>query len=184
MSLTKIQKEEIDTFISSKIEDKLKNYGRETRYTLFLARIIQDNEKIAACSFMHSISTSLGGFYEDISVIIAKPHCDRYSKKYKLEGFISPAQKEVIGTIITNLKRKSRETNIEKEIQDVLKANRDGANSKSVSIADFYMQKKDKEFYFEIKTPKPNIDVFKESKNKLLEWVAIRRKRIYPYLVV
>ncbi len=69
MPLTKFQKKEIDTFISSKIEDKLRSYGRETRSMPFLARIIQDNEKIAACSFMHSISTSLVVFMK-ISLLL------------------------------------------------------------------------------------------------------------------
>ena len=184
MPLTKHQKEEIDTLISSKIECKLKKYGRETYSMPFLARIIQDIEKIAAYSFIHSISTSLGmSIYEDVSVIIAKPHCDESFRNYGVGGVISQDQKRVIGTIIRELRNKKREPNIKKEIQAVLKADRKNASSqKSGDIADFYMKRKGKEFYFEIKTVKPNIDVFKESKNKLLEWVARRRKEIYPYL--
>ena len=184
MPLTKQQREEIDTLISSKIEDKLKNYGRETYSMPFLARIIQDNEKIAAYSFIHSISTSLGmSIYEDVSVMIAKPHCDECFRNYDVGSVISPDQKKVIGIIIRELRNKNREPDIKKEIQVVLKADRKNANSqKSGNIADFYMKRKDKEFYFEIKTVKPNIDVFKESKIKLLEWVARKRKKIYPYL--
>ena len=90
---------------------------------------------------------------------------------------------KVIGTIIRELRNQNREPNIKKEIQAVLKADRKSANSqKSGNIADFYMKRKGKEFYFEIKTVKPNIDVFKESKSKLLEWVARKRKKIYPFL--
>ena len=184
MSLTKQQKQEIDTLISSKIDIKLKTYGRETSSMPFLSRIIQDNEKIAASSFMHSISTSLGmSIYEDVSVIIAKPHCDECFRNYGVGGVISQDQKKVIGTIIRELRNKKRKPNIQKEIQTVLKADRGDANSqKSGDIADFYMKKKDKEFYFEIKTTKPNIDVFEKSKIKLLEWAARRRKKIYSYL--
>lgn len=104
MPLTKIQKEEVDNLISSKINKKLKTYGRETSSMPFLARIIQDNEKIAAYSFIHSISTSLGmSIYEDVSVIIAKPHCDECFKKYGVGGVISKGQEKVIGTIIKEL---------------------------------------------------------------------------------
>jgi hypothetical protein len=40
------------------------------------------------------------------------------------------------------------------------------------------MKKDGIEHYFEIKTVKPNIDVFEKSKTKLLEWVARRRKAV------
>ena len=121
--------------------------------------------------------------YEDVSVIIAKPHCDECFRNYGVGGVISKEQEAVIKMIIRELGNKKRTPNIQKEIQAVLKADRKNANSqKSGEIADFYMKKKDEEFYFEIKTVKPNIDVFKESKTKLLEWAARRRKKIYPYL--
>lgn len=184
MPLTKFQKKEIDTLISSKIDSKLKTYGRETSSMPFLARIIQDNEKIAAYSFIHSISTSLGmSIYEDVSIIIANPHCDECFKKYSVGGVISQDQKTVIGAIVRELRNKKRKPNIKKEIQAILKADRTSTNpQKSGDIADFYMKRKGKEFYFEIKTTKPNIDVFEKSKTKLLEWTARKRKKIYPYL--
>ncbi len=51
MSLTKDQQEKIKSLLIKKIEYKLKKYGRETSAMPFLARLIQDNEKIAAYSF-------------------------------------------------------------------------------------------------------------------------------------
>ena len=54
MALTNNQKQKIRNLLSKKIENKLKSYGRETTSMLFLARLIQDNEKIAAYSFIHS----------------------------------------------------------------------------------------------------------------------------------
>ncbi len=58
----------------------------------------------------------------------------------------------------------------------------DGVFVKSGNIADFYMRRKEAEFYFEIKTVKPNIDVFETSKTKLLQWVARVRKPVHVYL--
>ena len=184
MSLTNQQKKEIDQLISSTIEDKLRKYGRETFSMPFLARMIQDSEKIAAYSFIHSISTSLGiSIYENVSKIIATPHCEECDRNYSIEGSISSDQKRVIGKILRELRNKDRKPNIKNEIKTVLKASwKDAKPQKSGNIADFYMKKDGKEFYFEIKTVKPNIDVFKESKIKLLEWVARKRKKIYPYL--
>ena len=44
------------------------------------------------------------------------------------------------------------------------------------------MKRDNEEYYFEIKTVKPNIDVFEKSKTKLLEWIARRRKKINVFL--
>ena len=109
MSLSKNQTKKIKELLSNKIEKKLKSYGRETTSMHFLARLIQDNEKIAAYS--------LNGEYQ-----------------------------------------------------------------KSGNIADFYMKRNGQEYYFEIKTVKPNIDVFEKSKTKLLEWIAIKRIPINVFL--
>lgn len=48
MGLSNNQKDKIKNLLSQKIENKLKKYGRETISMPFLARIIQDNEKIAS----------------------------------------------------------------------------------------------------------------------------------------
>jgi len=57
-----------------------------------------------------------------------------------------------------------------------------GKAQKQGRIADFYMLRNGIEHYFEIKTVKPNIDVFTKSKVKLLEWVARRRKPVKVFL--
>ena len=44
------------------------------------------------------------------------------------------------------------------------------------------MKRNGQECYFEIKTVKPNIDVFEKSKTKLLEWVARKRLPINVFL--
>jgi hypothetical protein len=44
------------------------------------------------------------------------------------------------------------------------------------------MKRNGKEYFFEIKTVKPNIDVFEKSKTKLLEWIARRRTDINVFL--
>jgi len=54
MALSENQKNRIKSLLSEKIERKLKFYGRESTSMPFLARLIQDNEKIAAYSFIHS----------------------------------------------------------------------------------------------------------------------------------
>ena len=184
MALSINQKRAIKELLSQKIENKLKTYHRETTSMPFLARLIQDNEKIAAYSFIHSMATTLGmSMYEDISVIIAAETSEESFRNYGVGGVISRHQKTVIADIVLKLRNKSRQANITKEITEVLKAStKDGEFQKSGNIADFYMKRNNQEYYFEIKTVKPNIDIFEKSKTKLLEWVARRRKRIKVFL--
>ncbi len=184
MALSNNQKHKIKELLAKKIENKLKSYGRETTSMPFLARLIQDNEKIAAYSFIHSMATTLGmSIYEDVSVIIASEIADETFRNYGVGGAISKGQKTVISNIVAELRNGNRIAEIDKEVKEVLEAPiENGEFQKSGNIADFYMKKDGTEYYFEIKTVKPNIDVFEKSKTKLLEWIARRRKHIKVYL--
>lgn len=150
----------------------------------FLARLIQDNEKIAAYSFIHSMATTLGmSIYEDVSVIIASETAEEAFRNYGVGGAISKEQKTVISNIVSKLRNGDRVAKINEEIKEVLDASAEnGEFQKSANIADFYMKRDGQEYYFEIKTVKPNIDVFEKSKTKLLEWVARRRMPVNVYL--
>lgn len=184
MALSDDQEQKITTLLTRKIEDKLEKYGRETTSMPFLARLIQDSEKIAAYSFIHSMATTLGmSIYEDVSVIVASENSVECFRNYGVGGVISENQKSVIGDIIAKLRNKERVANIREEMAEVLLASSsDGEYQKSGNIADFYMKRDNEEFYFEIKTVKPNIDVFEKSKTKLLEWIARKRKPINVFL--
>lgn len=185
MSLSLNQRQKIKNLLNEKITKKLEKYGRETISMPFLARLIQDNEKIAAYSFIHSIATTLGmSIYEDVSVIIAEEHADEAFRNYGVGGILSEAQKTTINNIVTKLRNGERDADINQEKKEVLAASRHkGLSQKSGEIADFYMRKSSDEYYFEIKTAKPNIDVFEKSKTKLLEWVARRRNPVNVFLV-
>jgi hypothetical protein len=184
MSLSENQKQEIVALLSDKLDQKLKRYTRESTSMPFLVRLLQDREKIAAYSFIHSLATTLGmSVYEDVSRIIAEERSEECFTRYDLGGVISRDQKSVIDGILRQLRNSERECNIEQEIEEVLSANpRDGKVQKEGRIADFYMLRSGIEQYFEIKTAKPNIDIFAKSKSKLLEWVARKRKKIKVFL--
>lgn len=188
MGLTIKQKGEIRSLLIQKITNKLNRYARETASMPFLTRLIQDKEKVASYSFIHSIATTLGmSIYEDVSKIIAKEHSQEVFTKMDLGGVLSKSQKSPIGNIVRELRNGVRIVNKEKEAKEVLKASPEGGKpQKEGKIADFYMKRNNIEYYFEIKTVKPNIDVFTASKTKLLEWVARKRKPVetilaFPY---
>jgi len=184
MSLSETQKRKITALLSEKIESKLRRYARESRSMPFLVKLMQDKEKVAAYSFIHSLATTLGmSIYEDVSKIISEDHSKECFTKYDIGGVISKNQKSVIDNILRELRNSERECNIEREIEEVLQASpENGRVQKEGRIADFYMIRDGIEQYFEIKTVKPNIDVFAKSKSKLLEWVARRRKKIKVFL--
>ncbi len=184
MSLSENQKNKIKILLRKKIESKLKKYGRETTSMPFLARLVQDNEKIAAYSFIHSLATTLGmSIYEEVSVIIASEHSQECFRNYGVGGVISTDQKSTIANIVAGLRNGDKKSNIINETEEVLKASSEnGVFQKSGNIADFYMKRNNIENYFEIKTVKPNIDVFEKSKTKLLEWIARRRMPIKVFL--
>ncbi|MFQ6606932.1 MAG: TdeIII family type II restriction endonuclease [Fidelibacterota bacterium] len=184
MSLTNGQKQLITDLLSSKLDAKLQRYARESTSMPFLVKLMQDKEKVAAYSFIHSLATTLGmSIYEDVSKIITNESTEECFTKYDIGGVISRNQKSVIDNIIRELRNGDRESNIEKETQEVLNADpSNGKVQKEGRIADFYMKRNGIEQYFEIKTVKPNIDVFTKSKAKLLEWIARRRKYVKVFL--
>lgn len=184
MALSNLQREKILTLLEKKIEDKLRRYSRETYSMPFLTRLIQDSEKVAAYSFIHSVATTLGmSIYEDVSKIIAEESADECFTKYDIGGIISREQKSIIDEIVRKLRNGEKNVDNMQEIKLVLDASpKDGKAQKEGRIADFYMRRDGHEYYFEIKTVKPNIDVFTKSKTKLLEWVARRRCPVKVFL--
>jgi Type II restriction endonuclease, TdeIII len=184
MGLNSQQTEQIKTLLRKKIENKLRRYGRETSSMPFLARLIQDNEKIAAYSFIHSVATTLGmSIYEDVSVIIGKSNSTECFRNYGVGGVISKQQNLTIKKIITELRNEERKANIKNEISEILNVSSTGGRfQKAGNIADFYLKRDGVEHFFEIKTVKPNIDIFEKSKTKLLEWVARKRSVVKVFL--
>lgn len=87
MALSEQQAQAIRALLTKKMESKLKAYGRETTAMPFLARLIQDSEKISAYSFIHSIATSLGmSIYEQVSVLIAAGRGYECARNYGVGG--------------------------------------------------------------------------------------------------
>ena len=71
MTLNENQIKEIKDLLRSKLNDKLSKYVRETTSMPFLVKLMQDSEKVASYSFIHSLATTLGmSVYEKISEIV------------------------------------------------------------------------------------------------------------------
>ena len=184
MTLKEKQVQDIKELLSYKISEKLTNYARETTSMPFLAKLMQDSEKVASYSFIHSLATILGqSVYEKVAQIIAEPHFDLAETGYDVIGEITNEENSAISKILQEIKSRTRKADKEKEINEILKSNSSGGRRIKIR-ADLFLRKGDKEYYIEIKTAKPNIDVFAKSKQKLLEWVAIRKKKVNTILAI
>ena len=184
MSLSRAQHQNIGVLLGTKIEEKLARYSRESTSMPFLAALMQNKEQVAAYSFIHSLATTLGmSIYEELSKIVAGDSADHCSTKFNVGGKISRDQKSVIDNILRRLRNGELTSDIDAETREVLSAsNAGGMEQKEGRIADFFMVRQGIEHYFEIKTVKPNIDVFAASKSKLLEWVARKGNPIKVYV--
>ena len=184
MVLNKEQIEKIKELLRSKLNNKLSKYARETTAMPFLAKLMQDSEKVAAYSFIHSLATTLGmSIYEQVSKIIAEPYFDEVKTGYDVNGEVSNEENSVISKILQEIKNRTRIANKEQEIKEILNCNSNSGRKIKIR-ADLFLKKGDEEFYIEIKTAKPNIDVFVKSKQKLLEWVALRKKKVNTILAI
>ncbi len=184
MVLNKNQIQDIKDLLSYKISEKLTNYARETTSMPFLAKLMQDSEKVASYSFIHSLATILGqSVYEKVAQIIAKPNYDFAETGYDVTGEITNEENSAISKILQEIKSRTRKADKDKEINEILKANSNGGRRIKIR-ADLFLKKGDKEYYIEIKTAKPNMDVFVKSKQKLLEWIALRKKKVNTILAI
>jgi len=184
MVLNQEQVEKIKELLRLKLDTKLSKYARETTSMPFLVKLVQDSEKVAAYSFIHSLSTTLGmSIYEKISEIIASTQYDEVKTGYDVQGKITNEENSVISQILQEIKNGSRQANKDNEIKEILECNSNGGRNFKIR-ADLFLRKGGDEFYVEIKTAKPNIDVFAKSKQKLLEWVALRKKKVTTILAI
>lgn len=186
MAVSNVQEKEIKDLLRKKLSEKLSKYSRESSSMPFLSKIVQDNKKVAAYSFLQSVATMLGmSIYEQVSVILAASNSEESKRGLDMDGGISPGQKETIEKIVNDLRSGTREANKDIELKEVLNSPKNNKKKqKEGKVADFYMKRGGIEYYFEIKTAKPNIDVFTTSKKKLLEWIARKDKEIETILAI
>jgi len=166
--------------LKEKLEAKLENYQSETHYMPFLTLLVQDPRLVVSMSFMISLATTLGAsVYEEMSAIAASESSDVVETKVDVGGTLNGAQIRKIADIVNQLRNGQRTASRKREIEEVLSVPANGGTfQKKNNVADFYMKRGSSEFFVEIKTVKPNIDVFTATKEKLLEWVARKQKPI------
>jgi len=175
MSISNSQREEIAGLLEEKIRNKLEGYSPETQSMPFHFRLL-GKDRMALYSFIHSVNTMLGqSIFEKVAEFIAIQSFDKAKSQYNFEGYLSKNAILEIDKIMFNLKSANlpaNELNENEKIRSV--ATKGLIGKKRKARIDVFAQKNDTEYYFEIKTVKPNIDVFARTKEKLLQWKAMR----------
>lgn len=177
MPLSKKQTEEISELLTKQIRRKLSAYNPEPSVMPFHTRLL-GKDRMALFSFVQSINTTLGAsVFEDTAVIIACPHFKRAISQYKeFNDTVSEESQKLIQSLMNDLTTARIKPNKPSETKQILAIAQSG---KMVKIKrpriDFFVESNDGvEYYFDLKTAKPNLGEFKDFKRMLLEWVAIR----------
>lgn len=177
MSLTTKQHNEIKTYLLGKIRDKLANYNPETESMPFHYKLL-GKDRMALFSFIHSVNTTLGqSIFEHVGEIIAKPRAKKAISQYnEFEGYVSSEAVLRIDKIMRELRSASRKPNKETETREVLAVAQKGTLGKKLKkrVDLFVETDKNIEYYFELKSAKPNINEFTGVKKQLLDWIAMR----------
>lgn len=175
----------IYTLLTDEIENKLSDYKPETTSMPFHTRLL-GHRRIAEFSFVHSVNTSLGRWFERIAETVAQrnPRFSTVIPQYSgLGSSISTVAQNAIQAIIDDLggKRvKSSATTVlsnkDAETAMILAvAQKGGMVPITCPLVDLFLESQDgSEYCFAMTTAKPNTGECKNHKRNLLEWIAIR----------
>jgi hypothetical protein len=177
MPLSCQQKDEISELLKDKIRNKLQSYNPETNNMPFHTRLL-GRDRMALFSFIHSINTTLGtSVFEQVAKIIADPHFRKAIHQYKdFNNTISRTAQQVIQEIMDELVAARSTPDKAEETNKILSVSQKGdiVKIRRPRIDLFLKSFENIEYYFDLKTAKPNMGEFKGHKRTLLEWVAIR----------
>ncbi len=177
MVLSVLQHAQISSLLQEQIRRKLSDYKPESKNMPFHVRLL-GQDRMALFSFIQSVNTTLGtSVFEQIAVIIANPNFKRAISQYKgLNNVISEKAQITIQHILDDLRTARAEPNKSKEITQILEVANAGTRIRiKRPRVDLFLEGHDgTEYYFDLKTAKPNLEGIISYKRKLLEWVAIR----------
>jgi hypothetical protein len=177
VGLSKQQRTEIEDLLKQQIRRKLTDYSPETKHMPFHTRLL-GKDRMALFSFIQSINTTLGtSVFEQVAAKIARPYFKRAIGQYKdFNNTISPVAQTTIQQIVDDLRASRKKPEKPTETSVILSVAQTG-NIKKVKRPriDLFLESNDGiEYYFDLKTAKPNMDEIIGFKRKMLEWVAIR----------
>ena len=185
MAITADVKKEIREYLIGVLDKKIEKYKPETDYAPFINSLIRDKLKLNSYSIIHSIQTSLGmSMHEQVSKIIALTKFDEAHTQWPSDIMVAKKRVTKIEEILTQVTNGTRKPNRLTEQDEILSIKNDGlVKKKAESIVDVYLRRGNDEFYFDIKTVKPNKTGFNSHKKRILTWIARANKPITSAIV-
>jgi len=178
MPLSQTVKEEIRKIVMEELREKIKKFGeREDMNKPFYFKLFSKRVVFTA-SLLQSIFTWFGGKWEDFAEIIARENFPRVERRYRLRGKITLKELITIDNILKELDKGVRLPDIERTKKEILKAYDKNDVHKDIShIVNLFVETEDgMEYYFELKTVKPNKKEVRAAKRNFLEVLAMRHK--------
>lgn len=177
MPLTEKQKEYVKNILITKLHEKIKDFAEQEDMNKPFYFALFSKEIVFAGSLLQSVYTWLGGKWEEIAEIIAIGKFSRVERRYKLEGEITPREQAKIDDILKDLELGTREINIEDAKRELLDSfNENDSRRRTSETVDLFLEVGNKEFYFELKSVKPNKNEMRAAKQDLLNILAMRQK--------
>lgn len=130
--------------------------------------------------FERSFSTKLGTTFEECARLIAKAFHKNAERGYRVRGIVTPEAIKRIEEIVNRIGSGGMKSSYPELVNEVVKLSKNGKGTERVSIADLYIEgKSGEEWFFEIKSPKPNKGQCLEATARLLQIQAITHGK-YP----
>jgi len=126
-------------------------------------------------SFERSFSTKLGTTFEEVARLIARDYHVEAERGHNIRGRVSTEAIRTIESIINSIGSGGMKWSFLDLVKKVMETSIEGGEIRT-RIADLYIKYRDgKEYYFEIKSPKPNKGQCLEATDRLLQIHAIKR---------
>jgi len=142
---------------------------------------IVPSEVLRISAFQRGFVTSLGTSFEECARLIALEHHQDAQRSYDVRGDISSDALIEIERQVSSFEhavaRKAQYPSLDRMIDSVLHANGSGESVARTYRADLYILSKDgDEYYFEMKSPKPNKDQCLAVTQRILRFHALRNQ--------
>ena len=175
--LTQQQKTNIQQVISTCLRNKFKNYVPENNYMPFHFNLL-GRDRMALYSFMQSLLTTFGtSIFEPVAAALARNNFAKVETQYVVGNTIYADCQQTVQNIVNKLTYNPQPNKIN-EIAE-LKLHLSGSvNKLKPAKVDLFVENSNGEqYFFDLKTAKPNKGDFQKFKQTLLEWAGIALTR-------
>lgn len=173
MTLTPQQISNIEQVITTCLRNKFRNYVPKDNEMPFHFRLL-GKDRMALYSFMQSLLTAFGSsIFEPVAAELAKVKFAKVETQYTVGNEIYSDCQKTVQRIINRLTINPKPNKIEElgELRKNLKGSKN--KLKPIKIDLFLETGNGEQYFFDLKTAKPNKGDFQKYKQTLLEWAGI-----------